>query len=50
MVRKNDYLTKVDKIVGNKIYSLRLAKGLTGGQLAETIELTYPQLQKYEKD
>ena len=49
MARKSDYLTDVDKIIGSKIYSLRLAKGLTRVQLAETIEVTYPQLQKYEK-
>ena len=49
MARKNEYLTSVDKIIGSKIYSLRLAKGLTRVQLAEAIEVTHQQLQKYEK-
>lgn len=49
MARKNDFLNKVDKIIGDKIYSLRLAKGLSRIQLAEAIEVTHQQLQKYEK-
>ena len=49
MARKNDYSSKVDKLIGDKIYSLRLAKGLTRSQLAEAIEVTQQQLQKYEK-
>ena len=49
MARKSDYLTKIDKIIGDKIYSLRLAKGLSRIQLAEAIEVTHQQLQKYEK-
>ncbi len=49
MVRKNDYLTEIDKIIGRKIYSLRLAKGLSRVQVAEEIEVTHQQLQKYEK-
>jgi transcriptional regulator with XRE-family HTH domain len=49
MARKSDYLTTVDKIIGEKICSLRLAKGLSRIQLAEAIEVTHQQLQKYEK-
>lgn len=49
MARKNEYIAEVDKIVGNKIYSLRLAKGLSRQQLAEVIGVTHQQLQKYEK-
>lgn len=49
MARKNDYIVKVDKIVGEKIYSLRLAKGLSRQQLAESIGVTHQQLHKYEK-
>ncbi len=49
MGRNNDYLAKVDKTIGDKIYSLRLAKGLSRLQLAEVIEVTHQQLQKYEK-
>ena len=49
MARQNDYSSKVDSVIGDKIYSLRLAKGLTRSQLAERIEITHQQLQKYEK-
>ncbi|BFD46564.1 MULTISPECIES: helix-turn-helix domain-containing protein [unclassified Candidatus Tisiphia] len=49
MVRRNDYIQKVDQFIGGKIYSLRLAKGLSRQQLAEVIEVTHQQLQKYEK-
>lgn len=49
MARKNDYIVKIDKFVGEKIYSLRLAKGLSRQQLAESIGVTHQQLHKYEK-
>lgn len=49
MARKNEYIKEIDQLVGKKIYSLRLAKGLSRQQLAEVIEVTHQQLQKYEK-
>jgi transcriptional regulator with XRE-family HTH domain len=49
MVRQNDYIMKVDKFIGDKIYQLRLAHGLSRQQLAELIGVTHQQLQKYEK-
>ncbi|MCC8399340.1 MAG: helix-turn-helix domain-containing protein [Rickettsia endosymbiont of Platyusa sonomae] len=48
MARNNDYISKIDKLIGQKIYSLRLAKGLSRQQLAKTIDVTLQQLQKYE--
>ncbi|WP_341759050.1 MULTISPECIES: helix-turn-helix domain-containing protein [unclassified Candidatus Tisiphia] len=48
MARSNDYINKIDKLIGQKIYSLRLAKGLSRHQLATAIEVTLQQLQKYE--
>lgn len=33
MVRKNEYIQEVDQFIGDKIYSLRLAKGLLHNQL-----------------
>ena len=49
-MRKDDnYIKEVDKSIGNKIYSLRLAKGLSRKQLATSINVTHQQLQKYEK-
>ena len=49
MARKNDYIQEVDKFIGGKIYSLRLAKGLSRQQLSKVIGVTHQQLQKYEK-
>ena len=49
MARKNEYIQEVDKFIGGKVYSLRLAKGLSRQQLAEVIDVTHQQLQKYEK-
>ena len=48
MARKNDYIEEIDKFIGNKIYSLRLAKGLSRQQLSKVIGVTHQQLQKYE--
>ncbi len=49
MVRKNDFISQVDKHMGNKIFQLRLGMGLSRQQLAEIIGVTHQQLQKYEK-
>ena len=48
MGRKNSYLDEIDKFIGQKIYSLRLAQGLPRGQLSKVIGVTHHQLQKYE--
>lgn len=49
MVRKTEYIQKIDQHIGERIYSLRLAKGLSRQQLAGVIGVTHQQLQKYEK-
>lgn len=49
MARQHDYIEQVDKFIGNKIYQLRLAKGLSRQQLSDMIGVTHQQLQKYEK-
>ena len=48
MGRTNNQLAKIDKSIGQKIYSLRLAKGLSRQQLSKVIGVTHQQLQKYE--
>lgn len=48
MGRTNSELDKIDKFIGHKIYSLRIAKGLTRSELAKLINVTQQQLQKYE--
>ncbi len=42
--RKNDCLQKIDQLIGEKIYSLRLAKGVSRQQLADILEVTGQQL------
>ncbi len=49
MARKNDYIIEVDKYIGGRIYSLRLAQGFSRQQLSKIIGVTHQQLQKYEK-
>ena len=49
MGRTNNQLDNIDKSIGHKIYSLRLAKGLSRQQLSKVIGVTHGQLQKYEK-
>jgi transcriptional regulator with XRE-family HTH domain len=49
MARKNDYIAKIDKFIGNKIASLRLSKGFSRKQLSEAVGITGQQLSKYEK-
>jgi transcriptional regulator with XRE-family HTH domain len=49
MARKNDYIVEVDKYIGERIYSLRLAQGFSRQQLSQIIGVTHQQLQKYEK-
>ena len=49
MARKNNHIEQIDKIIGGRIYSLRVAQGIARKQLAKLIEVTPQQLQKYEK-
>lgn len=47
MARKTSQLNAIDKFIGQKIYSLRLAKRLSRQQLSKVIGVTHQQLQKY---
>jgi transcriptional regulator with XRE-family HTH domain len=49
MARQHEYIKKIDEFIGAKIHSLRGYKGLSRQQLAEVIDVTHQQLQKYEK-
>lgn len=46
---KTKNVSDIDKEIGNKIITLRLSKGLTRNELADSIGVTHQQLQKYEK-
>ena len=43
------YCGTIDRYVGERIYSLRLAHGLSRAQLSKSIGVTHQQVQKYEK-
>lgn len=49
MPRATSETILIDRIIGKKIESLRLAAGLSAAQLAEKIGITHQQLHKYEK-
>lgn len=49
MARRNEYIKRIDRFIGQRVYSLRLAIGLTRQQLAGPIEVSHQQLRKYEK-
>ena len=49
MARKSEQTQAIDKIVGERISILRITNGLSRQQLADKIDVTHQQLQKYEK-
>ena len=49
MPRKNDRFLEINRVIGGKIYSLRLGMGLSREQLSKVIGVTQQQLLKYEK-
>lgn len=49
MVRTTDKLKKLSNFVGVKIMDLRVASGFSRQQIAEFLEVTHQQVQKYEK-
>ena len=49
MAGQNNLLIKINQLIGDKIYSLRLGMGLTRQQLASKIGVSHQQLIKYEK-
>ena len=48
MARKVVIIAQIDTYIGARIQELRLVSGLSRQQLAEKIEVTHQQLQKYE--
>ncbi len=49
MARKHDFIDRIDKFIGYKIYNLRTTMGLSRQQLSNALGVTHQQLQKYEK-
>jgi len=49
MARKNNDINHIDTHIGQKIYSLRLAMGMSRQELGDQIGVTHQQCQKYEK-
>ncbi|MCH9754085.1 MAG: helix-turn-helix domain-containing protein [Alphaproteobacteria bacterium] len=49
MARKNSNIDIIDTHIGQKIYELRIARGLSRQELGNKIGVTHQQCQKYEK-
>jgi transcriptional regulator with XRE-family HTH domain len=49
MARSSKEVDTFNKFIGNKIFSLRLGKGISRQELSKSIGVTHQQLQKYEK-
>lgn len=49
MGRKSELTQAIDKIVGERIFILRITRGLSRRQLGDKIGVTHQQLAKYEK-
>ena len=49
MVRMTDDLKKIDESIGSRIMNLRIASGYSRNILAEHLNISHQQLQKYEK-
>jgi len=49
MSRKHNDIDHIDKHIGQKIYKLRLALGMSRQELGDAIGVTHQQCQKYEK-
>lgn len=49
MPRNDEYMAKIDKNVGQRVYDLRMSLGLSREKIGERIGVTHQQLQKYEK-
>ncbi len=49
MARQNNEIDLIDSRIGQKIYELRIARGLSRQELGDKIGVTHQQCQKYEK-
>ena len=49
MIRKNEFIDNIDKVIGTKIFEFRISMGLSRQELGERIGVTHQQMQKYEK-
>jgi transcriptional regulator with XRE-family HTH domain len=49
MARQNTDIDLIDARIGQKIYELRIARGLSRQELGDQIGVTHQQCQKYEK-
>lgn len=48
MSRDNEEIDKINKIIGDKIFHLRLGRGKAREEISEMIGVSHQQLQKYE--
>lgn len=48
MCRNTKESTNINNIIGNRIYNVRLSRGLSRAKLAKEINITHQQIAKYE--
>lgn len=48
MSRNTKESTNINNIIGNRIYNIRLGRGLSRAKLAKEINITHQQIAKYE--
>lgn len=48
MSRNTKETNNINKIIGNRIYNVRLSRGLSRAKLAKEINVTHQQIAKYE--
>ena len=49
MPRNTKEITEINRIAGQRVHELRIVNGMSREELAEEIEVTHQQLQKYER-
>ena len=49
MTSQHNRITEIDKLIGNKIYQLRLGHGMSRRELGEKLDVTHQQVAKYER-
>lgn len=49
MVKRTEEMKRIDKFIGNKVYELRIVNGMSRKKLANKINVSSVQLQKYEE-
>jgi len=49
MTSQHNRITEIDRLIGKKIYELRLGHGMSRKELGKKLNVTHQQVMKYEK-